>query len=116
MAAPLPTVAWPPLSLGDQHLVGPDVGYFQNTPALGRLLAEWSPTGRPAGCLFLLPMWSPVLVAEQVEDTRCAARRPVRRPDRHRRFARTVRGARRRRRPRVGVRGAGAHRAGPSRR
>ena len=54
------------LSLGDQHLVGPDVGYFQNTPALGRLLAEWPPTGRPAGCLFLLPMWSPVLVAEQV--------------------------------------------------
>lgn len=54
------------LSLGDQHLVGAGAGYFQNTPALGRLLAEWSPTGRPAGCLFLLPMWSPVLVAEQV--------------------------------------------------
>jgi alkanesulfonate monooxygenase SsuD/methylene tetrahydromethanopterin reductase-like flavin-dependent oxidoreductase (luciferase family) len=54
------------LSLGDHHVVGPPAGYFQNTPALGRLLAEWSPTGRPAGCLFLLPQWSPVLVAEQV--------------------------------------------------
>jgi alkanesulfonate monooxygenase SsuD/methylene tetrahydromethanopterin reductase-like flavin-dependent oxidoreductase (luciferase family) len=54
------------LSLGDHHVVGPPAGYFQNTPSLGRLLAEWSPTGRPAGCLFLLPQWPPVLVAEQV--------------------------------------------------
>ena len=53
-------------SLGDHHVVGPPVGYFQNTPALGRLLAEWAPTGRPVGCLFLLPQWPPVLVAEQV--------------------------------------------------
>ena len=52
------------LSLGDHHAVAPPGGYFQNTPALGRLLAEWS--GRPAGCLFLLPQWPPVLVAEQV--------------------------------------------------
>lgn len=54
------------LSLGDHHVVGPPGGYFQNTPALGRLLAEWSPTGRPAGCLFLVPQWPAVLVAEQV--------------------------------------------------
>lgn len=52
------------LSLGDHHAVGPPAGYFQNTPALGRLLAEWH--GLPAGCLFLLPQWPPVLVAEQV--------------------------------------------------
>jgi alkanesulfonate monooxygenase SsuD/methylene tetrahydromethanopterin reductase-like flavin-dependent oxidoreductase (luciferase family) len=51
------------LSLGDGHAHG-GIGYLQNTPSLGRLLAEWS--GRPAGCLFLLPMWPPVLVAEQV--------------------------------------------------
>jgi alkanesulfonate monooxygenase SsuD/methylene tetrahydromethanopterin reductase-like flavin-dependent oxidoreductase (luciferase family) len=51
------------LSLGDSHVVG-GAAYLQNTPALGRVLAEWS--GRPAGCLFLLPMWPPVLVAEQV--------------------------------------------------
>lgn len=50
------------LSLGDQH--ASPVPYWQNTPMLGRLLAEWGP--RPVGCLFLLPMWNPVLVAEQV--------------------------------------------------
>lgn len=52
------------MTLGDRHVVGPGARYIQNTPALGRLLAEW--TGRPAGCLFLLPQWPPVLVAEQV--------------------------------------------------
>jgi alkanesulfonate monooxygenase SsuD/methylene tetrahydromethanopterin reductase-like flavin-dependent oxidoreductase (luciferase family) len=31
---------------------------------LGRLLAEWD--DRPAGCLFLVPLWHPVLVAEQI--------------------------------------------------
>ncbi|HEX2564828.1 MAG TPA: hypothetical protein VHK25_12975 [Acidimicrobiales bacterium] len=31
---------------------------------LGRLLAEWG--DRPAGALYLLPLWNPVLVAEQV--------------------------------------------------
>ena len=31
---------------------------------LGRLLAEW--TDRPAGCLFLVPLWNPVLMAEQI--------------------------------------------------
>ncbi len=51
------------LSIGDGHAHA-DVGYIQNVPALGRLLAEWR--DRPAGCLFLLPMWPPVLVAEQV--------------------------------------------------
>ncbi|MGI9600915.1 MAG: LLM class flavin-dependent oxidoreductase [Acidimicrobiales bacterium] len=51
------------LSFGDQHNVAGD-SYFQNTPTLGRALADW--TGRPAGCLFLLPLWHPVLVAEHV--------------------------------------------------
>lgn len=51
------------LSFGDHHVVAGDA-YFQNTPTLGRALAEWS--GRPAGCLFLLPLWHPVLVAEQI--------------------------------------------------
>ena len=50
------------LFVGDHH-VSP-TPYYQNTPILGRLLAEW---GRaPAGCLFLLPLWHPVLVAEQI--------------------------------------------------
>ncbi len=51
------------LSLGDHHATGP-AGYVQNVPMLGRLLAEW--TERPAGCLFLVPLWNPVLLAEQV--------------------------------------------------
>lgn len=51
------------LTLGDHHSTGPG-GYVQNVPMLGRLLAEW--TDRPAGCLFLVPLWNPVLLAEQV--------------------------------------------------
>ncbi|MGH9826420.1 MAG: LLM class flavin-dependent oxidoreductase [Blastocatellia bacterium] len=50
------------LFVGDHHVV--PVFYYQNTPILGSLLAEWY--DRPAGCLFLLPLWNPVLVAEQV--------------------------------------------------
>src|SRR6266850_1569530 len=50
------------LFVGDHH-VSP-TPYYQNTPMLGRLLAEWG--AAPAGCLFLLPLWHPVLVAEQI--------------------------------------------------
>ena len=48
--------------VGDHHATpGP---YYQNVPIMGRLLAEWGDA--PAGCLFLLPLWNPVLIAEQV--------------------------------------------------
>lgn len=50
------------LFIGDHHSVG--VAYYQNSPMLGRLLAEWR--GRVAGALYLLPLWHPVLLAEQV--------------------------------------------------
>lgn len=50
------------LTLGDHHNMGNP--YAQNTPMLGRLLAEW--THRPAGCLFLVPLWSPLLMAEHI--------------------------------------------------
>ncbi len=50
------------LFVGDHHVT--PVPYYQNTPMLGRLLAEWG--DRPFGALFLLPLWNPVLVAEQV--------------------------------------------------
>jgi alkanesulfonate monooxygenase SsuD/methylene tetrahydromethanopterin reductase-like flavin-dependent oxidoreductase (luciferase family) len=50
------------LFVGDHHAV--PVPYYQNTPLLGRLLAEWDDA--PFGALFLLPLWNPVLVAEQV--------------------------------------------------
>ena len=49
------------LFLGDHHVTGGP--YYQNSPMLGRLLAEWG--DRPAGALYLLPLWHPVLVAEQ---------------------------------------------------
>ena len=39
---------------------------------LGRLLAEWGDA--PAGCLFLLPLWHPVLLAEQVGTLAAIAR------------------------------------------
>jgi len=51
------------LFVGDHHATGPGV-YYQNVPLLGRLLATWGE--RPAGALFLLPLWHPVLVAEQI--------------------------------------------------
>ena len=51
------------LSMGDQHNV--PVPYYQNVPMIGRLLAEW-PADRPVGALFLLPLWHPVTVAEQI--------------------------------------------------
>ena len=50
------------LFVGDHHAT--PAPYYQNVPMLGRLLAEWGDA--PAGCLFLLPLWNPVLVAEQV--------------------------------------------------
>jgi alkanesulfonate monooxygenase SsuD/methylene tetrahydromethanopterin reductase-like flavin-dependent oxidoreductase (luciferase family) len=50
------------LFVGDHHAT-PGT-YYQNVPIMGRLLAEWGDA--PAGCLFLLPLWNPLLVAEQV--------------------------------------------------
>src|SRR6266536_3631375 len=49
------------LFLGDHHVTG--FPYYQNVPMLGRLLGEWGDA--PAGALFLLPLWHPVLLAEQ---------------------------------------------------
>ena len=50
------------LTIGDHHDM--PVPYAQNTPMLGRLLAEWPE--RPAGCLFLVPLWHPLLMAEHI--------------------------------------------------
>jgi len=50
------------LFVGDHHVTG--APYYQNTPIMGRLLAEWGT--QPAGVLMLLPLWHPVLLAEQV--------------------------------------------------
>ena len=51
------------LFVGDHHSTAPGA-YYQNVPIVGRLLAEWG--DQPAGALFLLPLWSPVLLAEQI--------------------------------------------------
>lgn len=50
------------LFVGDHHAT--PFPYYQNTPMLGRMLAEWDE--KPFGALYLLPLWHPVLVAEQV--------------------------------------------------
>lgn len=50
------------LFVGDHHVTG--FAYYQNNPILGRMLAEWG--DKPFGALYLLPLWNPVLLAEQV--------------------------------------------------
>ncbi|HVB17220.1 MAG TPA: LLM class flavin-dependent oxidoreductase, partial [Stellaceae bacterium] len=60
------------LFVGDQH--ASPTPYYQNTPMLGRLLAEWGEA--PSGCLFLLPLWHPVLVAEQIGTLAAIAQGP----------------------------------------
>src|SRR5262245_54463070 len=50
------------LFVGDHHAT--PIPYYQNVPILGRLLAEWHE--RTAGVLMLLPLWHPVLAAEQL--------------------------------------------------
>jgi len=49
------------LFVGDHH--NTPRPYYQNSPMLGRMLAEWG--DRTSGALYLLPLWNPVLVAEQ---------------------------------------------------
>jgi alkanesulfonate monooxygenase SsuD/methylene tetrahydromethanopterin reductase-like flavin-dependent oxidoreductase (luciferase family) len=72
-AAAAATAGLDSLFVGDHHVTGP-VAYYQNSPILGRLLAEWG--DRPAGALYLLPAWNPVLVAEQIGTLAALARGP----------------------------------------
>ena len=55
------------LFVGDHHVTASP--YYQNSAILGRMLAEWG--DRPAGALYLLPLWNPVLLAEQVATLAC---------------------------------------------
>lgn len=55
------------LFVGDHHATASP--YYQNTAILGRMLAEWG--DRPAGALYLLPLWHPLIVAEQVGTLAC---------------------------------------------
>src|SRR2546430_203250 len=64
------------LLVGDHHAT--PVPYYQNTPLLGRLLAEWG--DGPFGALFLMPLWNPVLVAEHIGTLSALGRGPRARP------------------------------------
>ena len=55
------------LFLGDHHATREP--YYQNMSMLGRMLAEWGDA--VAGVLCLLPLWHPVLLAEQVATLAC---------------------------------------------
>jgi len=48
--------------IGDHHVT--PFPYFQNTPMLGRMMAEWG--ANPCGALYLLPLWHPVTLAEHI--------------------------------------------------
>lgn len=61
------------LTIGDHHVNRRP--YYQNTPMLGRLLGEWG-DDRAAGCLFLVPLWNPVLMAEQIGTLAACAGEP----------------------------------------
>ena len=50
------------LFVGDHHVTPSP--YYQNVPMLASMLAHWQ--NKPAGALFLLPWWHPVLLAEQI--------------------------------------------------
>lgn len=57
------------LFVGDHHVTAQP--YYQNSPMLARMLAQWG--GMPAGALYLLPLWNPVGLAEQVATLSCIA-------------------------------------------
>lgn len=50
------------LFVGDHHVT--PTPYYQNTPILARMLADWR--SAPAGALYLLPFRHPVLLAEEI--------------------------------------------------
>ncbi len=60
------------LYVGDHHTT--PAPYYQNTAMIGRMLAEWD--ARTAGALYLLPLWHPVLAAEQIATLACIAEGP----------------------------------------
>lgn len=55
------------LFVGDHHVVSSP--YYQNVPMIARMMAEWDQ--RDIGALFLLPLWHPVLAAEQIATLAC---------------------------------------------
>jgi alkanesulfonate monooxygenase SsuD/methylene tetrahydromethanopterin reductase-like flavin-dependent oxidoreductase (luciferase family) len=50
------------LFVGDHHVTA--APYYQNNVILACMLDEWG--SKPFGVLYLLPLWHPVLLAEQI--------------------------------------------------
>jgi alkanesulfonate monooxygenase SsuD/methylene tetrahydromethanopterin reductase-like flavin-dependent oxidoreductase (luciferase family) len=61
------------LTVGDRHSLAPNA-YLQNVPLIGRILGVWN--RRPIGCMFLVPLWHPVLMAEQIGTLAAIASAP----------------------------------------
>jgi alkanesulfonate monooxygenase SsuD/methylene tetrahydromethanopterin reductase-like flavin-dependent oxidoreductase (luciferase family) len=60
------------LFVGDHHVT--PIPYYQNNVILARMLAEWG--DKPFGALYLLPLWHPVTLAEQVGTLASLAKGP----------------------------------------
>lgn len=60
------------LFVGDHHVT--PTPYYQNNVILARMLAEWG--DKPFGALYLLPLWHPVLLAEQIGTLASLAQGP----------------------------------------
>ena len=60
------------LFVGDHHATSSP--YYQNNVMLARMLAEWG--DKPFGALYLLPLWHPVLLAEQIASLSALAEGP----------------------------------------
>ncbi|MEE9277683.1 MAG: LLM class flavin-dependent oxidoreductase [Dehalococcoidia bacterium] len=72
-AAAVQEAGFASFSIGDHHAT--PANYMQNVPMLGRCLAELG--AMPVIPLFLLPLWHPVLLAEQVSTLAAIAKGPV---------------------------------------
>jgi len=59
------------LFVGDHHATAP-AAYYQNVPIIARILADWGE--EVSGALWLLPLWHPVIVAEQIGTLASLAR------------------------------------------
>ena len=60
------------LFVGDHHVT--PFPYFQNSVILARMLSEWGE--KPFGALYLLPLWHPVILAEQIATLASLSRAP----------------------------------------
>ena len=60
------------LFVGDHHVT--PFPYFQNSVILAHMLNEWGE--KPFGALYLLPLWHPIILAEQIATLASLSRAP----------------------------------------